>query len=254
MLRLKSGRIGSLAASGTSIRNVDGEAVSITVFSTVKSWGLLELPLFFLFVRLRKNSLNTLKELSFIHAARWSLLRRLPANGDQPEIRLRFPHLYFESNFNGGWEEYIDAFSYVLTTGMWGSGAAPMAFRNALPIRSIQAIHQGQRIQREPLLLGVPGSDKHHDSLGARDRPEARDAAAEAGIDVAGAVPRGVASSAHGGTVVPLNNNKVGKMYALTVFTPIITARLGELRAFLDGLHPNPVHCNVSTWFTSRVG
>src|ERR1700749_2037679 len=133
MLRVKAGRTASLAASGTSIRNVDGEAVAITVFSTVRFWGLLELPLFFLFIRLGKNSLSTLKQLSFIHAARWSLVRRLPANGDQPEIRLRFPHLYFESNFNGGWEEYIDAFSYVLTTGMWGFWGSSYGFPGALP-------------------------------------------------------------------------------------------------------------------------
>lgn len=133
MLRVKGGRTASVAASGTSLRNVDGEAVALTVFSTVKRWGLLELPPFFLFVRLRKNSLNTLKQLSFIHAARWSLLRRLPANGSQPEIRLRFPHLYFESNFNGGWEEYIDAFSYVLTLGMWAFWGSSYGFPNALP-------------------------------------------------------------------------------------------------------------------------
>jgi hypothetical protein len=35
---------------------------------------------------------------------------------------------------------------------------------------------------------------------------------------------------------MPLTNNKLGQMYALTVFTPIITERLAELRAFLDGL------------------
>jgi hypothetical protein len=93
----------------------------------------LELPLFFLFIRLRTNSLKTLRQLSFIHAARWSLVRRLPANGDQPEIRLRFPHLYFESNFNGGWEEYIDAFSYVLTAGMWGFWGSSYGFPQALP-------------------------------------------------------------------------------------------------------------------------
>jgi hypothetical protein len=32
--------------------------------------------------------------------------------------------MFFESNFNGGWEEYIDAFSHILTRGMkffWGS-------------------------------------------------------------------------------------------------------------------------------------
>ena len=121
------------SASGTSADNVDGEAIAITVFSTIRWWGLIELPLFMLLIRLRKNSLNTLKQLSFIHAARWSILRRLPGNGDQPERKLRFAHLYFESNFNGGWEEYIDAFSYVLTLGMWAFWGSSYGFPNALP-------------------------------------------------------------------------------------------------------------------------
>jgi hypothetical protein len=121
------------AASGTSGRNVDGEAVALTVFSSVKWWGLLELPLLFLFIRRGRGSLKDLKQLSFIHAARWSLVRQLPGNGGQPEVKLRFPHLYFESNFNGGWEEYIDAFSYVLTLGMFGFWGSSYGFPNALP-------------------------------------------------------------------------------------------------------------------------
>ena len=52
-------------------------------------------------------------------------LRALDASCKRlPEQRLRHPHLFFESNFNGGWEEYIDAFSHILTRGMtlfWGS-------------------------------------------------------------------------------------------------------------------------------------
>jgi hypothetical protein len=121
------------AASGTSGRNVDGQAVALTVFSTVRWWGQLWLPLFFLFIRRGSNSLKDLKQLSFIHAARWSLVRRLPANGTQPEKKLRHAHLYFESNFNGGWEEYIDAFSYVLTLGMWAFWGSSYGFPNALP-------------------------------------------------------------------------------------------------------------------------
>ena len=121
------------AASGTSTSNVDGQAVALTVLSTVRWWGLLELPLFFLLIRLRRHSLDTLKRLSFIHAARWSIVRRLPANGERGEVRLRHPHLYFESNFNGGWEEYIDAFSYVLTAGMWAFWGSSYGFPTALP-------------------------------------------------------------------------------------------------------------------------
>ena len=115
--------VGPVTATGTKSRNVDGQAIAITVFSTVKWWGRVFLPLVFLYARLFPKSRGTLGKLSFIHFARWTLIKRIPDNG-QPKVALRHPHLYFESNFNGGWEEYIDAFSYILTNGMkafWGS-------------------------------------------------------------------------------------------------------------------------------------
>ncbi|MGZ4268717.1 MAG: hypothetical protein ACXVFN_11270 [Solirubrobacteraceae bacterium] len=126
-------------ASGTSTRNVDGAAVALTVFSAVRRWGLVELPLFFLYIRRRPGALHVLRRLSFIHAARWSIVRRLPANGSMPEVRLRYPRLYFESNFNGGWEEYIDAFSYVLTLGMFAFWGSSHGFTSAIPAGPFKA-------------------------------------------------------------------------------------------------------------------
>ena len=114
---------GPVTATGTVSRNVDGQAIAITVFSTLKWWGQAWLPLVFLYARLRPNSAGTLGKLSFIHFARWTIVSRIPDNG-QPKPDLHYAHLFFESNFNGGWEEYIDAFSYILTRGMtlfWGS-------------------------------------------------------------------------------------------------------------------------------------
>ena len=128
-----AGSLRGSAASGTSAKNVDGDAVAITVLSATRQWGLLELPLLFFFIRRGKNSLTVLKRLSFIQAARWSLIRELPANGSYPKTKLRFPMLYFESNFNGGWEEYIDAFSYTLTLGMFGFWGSSYGFPGALP-------------------------------------------------------------------------------------------------------------------------
>jgi hypothetical protein len=122
------------AATGTDDRNVNGNAIALTVFSAVKGWGRIELPAFITVLRRGRNSLGALKQLSFIHAARWSLFSEIPYNGPpQPQHRLRSAHLYFESNFNGGWEEYIDAFSYVLKTGMWGFWGSSFGFPGALP-------------------------------------------------------------------------------------------------------------------------
>ncbi|WP_027007138.1 hypothetical protein [Conexibacter woesei] len=130
-----------IPASGVSDdRNVAGDAVALTVFSTVRRWGLLELPLFFLVLRKAPRSLTTLRRLSFIQSARWSLLREIPYNGPpQPRVTLRHPHLYFESNFNGGWEEYIDAFSFLLTTGMFGFWGSSYGFPWALPSAPFKA-------------------------------------------------------------------------------------------------------------------
>jgi hypothetical protein len=109
---------------GTATPNVDGRAIAITVFSTVRWPGRIWLPaVFFVGTHIPTPLSRTLSRLSFIHFARWTLVRGLPDNGG-PREELHYPHLYFESNFNGGWEEYIDAFSHILTTGMkifWGT-------------------------------------------------------------------------------------------------------------------------------------
>lgn len=121
-------------AAGAKDRDVDGQAVALTVFSTMREWGRIELPLFMLSLRLRPGSLGDLRKLAFIHAARWSIVYRMPYNGPpQQRRRLNYPHVYFESNFNGGWEEYIDAFSYVLRTGMWAFWGSSYGFPGALP-------------------------------------------------------------------------------------------------------------------------
>jgi hypothetical protein len=120
--------------AGAVDRNADGRAIALTVFSTVRWWGRVFLPVLFLVIRHGRNSLKELKQLSFIHAARWSIVSRIPYNGPpQPRLELHHPHLYFESNFNGGWEEYIDAFSYVLARGMWAFWGSSFGFPGALP-------------------------------------------------------------------------------------------------------------------------
>lgn len=99
--------------------------MAITVFSPLKWWGPLWLKLAFLLTPLFRKVTGTLAALSFIHFARWSIVKRIPQNGppQEPE-RLNYRYLFFESNFNGSWEQYIDAFSNILGPAMkayWGS-------------------------------------------------------------------------------------------------------------------------------------
>ncbi len=138
-------------ATGTTARNVDGQAIAITVFSSVKRLGRLWLALVFWYANHFPKSSGTLGRLSFIHFARWTLVRRIPYNGPpQKREQLSYPRLFFESNFNGGWEEYIDAFSHILTKGMklfWGTSYGfpqPLPtgpFKQYIKANELQASH-----------------------------------------------------------------------------------------------------------------
>lgn len=144
---------GNLASTttGTQTRNLDGVAIAITVFSTVRWWGPYWLKILFAYLSAAPKSLTTLRDLSFIHFARWTIVRDLPrGDHEKTRVKLKYPHLLFESNFNGGWEEYIDAFSYVLTPGMaafWGSsygfpGALPTGrFKSYIHANEVSASH-----------------------------------------------------------------------------------------------------------------
>ncbi len=119
----------AVSRSPFSERNRCGRAQAMTVFSPVRPWyrrppgGALWLDLFFGVASILPDRRSTIRDLSFIHFARWIVIRRLPDHGQPPE-RLRHPLLMFESNYNGTFDQYIDAFSNILTSGMsriWGT-------------------------------------------------------------------------------------------------------------------------------------
>ena len=62
-------------------------------------------------------SSNDLINLSFIEFARWVIVPRnsFPRPDERMDAEeLRYDYLLFFSNFNGTWNQYIDAFSAVL--------------------------------------------------------------------------------------------------------------------------------------------
>ena len=105
-----------------------GRARAMTVLTPVKPWYRLQggtawVRAVFLVARVKTQRPGDIQKLSFIHFARWGLIRRIPDFG-QPKERLHQPLFMFESNYNGTFDEYIDAFAHILTKGMslfWGS-------------------------------------------------------------------------------------------------------------------------------------
>jgi hypothetical protein len=93
----------------------------MNAITPMKPWKTPLLRLFFFLLGAIKPLQNDLKNLSFIHFARWVIIGRnsFPRLSEkQPQEDLRYDYLLFFSNFNGTWNQYIDAFSVVLSIGL----------------------------------------------------------------------------------------------------------------------------------------
>jgi len=103
------------------VTNINGKAYAMNAITPMKPWKTPLLKLFF-FVLGRVTPLQkNLKDLSFIHFARWVSIGRhsFPRLSEQqPPEELKYDYLLFFSNFNGTWNQYIDAFSAVLYQGL----------------------------------------------------------------------------------------------------------------------------------------
>jgi len=117
--------------------NINGKAYAMNAVTPMKPWKTPLLRIFFFILGLIKPLQKDLKDLSFIHFARWVVVSRhsLPHLSErQPREELQYDYLLFFSNFNGTWNQYIDAFSAALYHGldaiwMWSEkypGARPV--------------------------------------------------------------------------------------------------------------------------------
>ena len=112
--------------------NVEGRATAITVLTPYKWTGRLVLPIVFWIGRNVTRTLRKLQMLSFIHYARWVVIKQFP-DGGRGE-RLHYPYLMFESNFNGSWDQYIDAFSEIVPARMKGIWGTSYGFPGPIPV------------------------------------------------------------------------------------------------------------------------
>jgi hypothetical protein len=114
------------------VANVEGKATAITVLTPVKRHGPLVLAGVFWAGRHLTFTLEKLQTLSFIHYARWAMIPRFPDGGEGE--RLNHSYLFFESNFNGTWDQYIDAFSEIVPARMKGIWGTSYGFPGPVPV------------------------------------------------------------------------------------------------------------------------
>jgi hypothetical protein len=101
--------------------NINGKVYAMNAITPMKPWKSWVVRTVFFVLGHVKPLQNDLINLSFIEFARWVIIPRrcFPqlGNGQQPE-ELQYDYLLFFSNFNGTWNQYIDAFSAVLSKGL----------------------------------------------------------------------------------------------------------------------------------------
>ncbi|WP_353071264.1 hypothetical protein [Tunturiibacter gelidiferens] len=101
--------------------NINGKVYAMNVVTPMKPWKTWILRLLFFILWNIKSQQKDLINLSFIEFARWVIVprRRFPFLGNgQAQEDLQYDYLLFFSNFNGTWNQYIDAFSSVLSRGL----------------------------------------------------------------------------------------------------------------------------------------
>lgn len=155
--------------------NIYGKAYAFTAFTPIKRWKLPFVRLFFWSVPIMSTRFvqkffswihlvkaqQLLLDLSFIHFARWSIVRhdfwpRL--SNHQPKDRTKYAYLMFCSNFNGTWEQYIDAFSQVIPDGMNMIWRTSEQFPGARPITPFLAYIRRVQCDCEYYYGAYPGA------------------------------------------------------------------------------------------------
>lgn len=104
--------------------NIAGKAYAMNLMTPIKRhrvWinKLIFLALGFRFIQ--ERFLQGLITLSLIHYARWVIVwdKQFPClSPDQPKEKLKYAYMFFFSNFNGSWTQYVDSFSMAIPTGL----------------------------------------------------------------------------------------------------------------------------------------
>ncbi|GEO98797.1 hypothetical protein [Methylobacterium haplocladii] len=139
--------------------NVAGKAYGMNVITPMPPWKTWINQFLFMVARGLPGFLSGLLGLSLIHFARWVMIRRdqWPDLG-QGKPRLANDYMLFVSNFNGTWDQYIDAFSDGIPNGLdlfWYSSSK---FPHSIPITPFKNYIGANQIDTTYYYNATPGS------------------------------------------------------------------------------------------------
>jgi hypothetical protein len=141
-------------AKGTEnarMSNIAGKAYAMNLVTPLHGYLAPLNKLFFWLVGtpLFKSRLRGLLTLSMIHYARWVILAgdQFPRGSDgRPGEDPAYSYMFFFSNFNGTWEQYVDSFSAAIPSGLDLLWFKNVGWPNAVPELPFHAYVQHNQI------------------------------------------------------------------------------------------------------------
>jgi len=139
--------------------NVAGKAYAMNVVTPMRPGRTFINHLLFHVARALPDRLMGLLGLSIIHFARWVIIRRdaWPDLG-QPKEQLLNDYMLFVSNFNGTWDQYIDAFSDGLPSGLDLFWYSSTKYPKSVPIGGFKAYIRANQVDTDYYYNATPGA------------------------------------------------------------------------------------------------
>lgn len=139
--------------------NVAGKAYAMNVVTPMRPGLTWINRAAFMVSRAFPSSLQGLLGLGLIHFARWVVIRRdaWPQRG-QPPHQLLNDYMLFVSNFNGTWDQYIDAFSDGLPSGLDILWYSSTKYPHSIPITPFKDYIHANQIDTGYYYNATPGS------------------------------------------------------------------------------------------------
>jgi hypothetical protein len=139
--------------------NVAGKAYAMNVLTPMRPARTWVNVLLFHAARAIPSRLAGLLGLSIIHFARWVVIRRdkWPDFG-QPNEQLANDYMLFCSNFNGTWDQYIDAFADGIPSGLDSFWWASTKYPKSIPVSPFKAYIRANQIDTDYYYNATPGA------------------------------------------------------------------------------------------------
>lgn len=139
--------------------NVAGKAYGMNAVTPMRTWRSGFNNFTFMLSRSLPRTLGGLLGLSFIHFARWTIIKReqWPDIG-QGKQKLKNDYLLFCSNFNGTWDQYIDAFSDAQPAGLDMFWYTSQNYPHSVPITPFKNYIRENQIDTDYYYNAVPGA------------------------------------------------------------------------------------------------